>query len=257
MSRRLRFVPMLFVVSLALSFALPARAGGPTGGIYVTTLPNGADVWVDGTYVGRSPVLIDALAQGHHALTLTKTGWNAQEVDVEVPSGSVAMSSTRLVPSSNPAGSRVGALVLRGATSAALSLDGLPLSGDLGKPMSLAAGTHHLTLTTPRGKSTSTVAVFPDMTTQVVLHDEPAGEGRSGVVAPAEDYLPDGSFALDGKRVTVRYAGHYVVARLGEPSLRYDGTTEVYDAAPETIGGKLYLPLELLEKLTADVPDKK
>ena len=68
----------------------------PTGAVYLTTLPAGADVWLDGTYVGRTPLLIDALAQGRHAVTLTKTGWAVEETDVAVPAGGTALQSIRL-----------------------------------------------------------------------------------------------------------------------------------------------------------------
>ena len=41
-----------------------------------------ADVWIDGIYVGRSPLVLDALAAGRHTLGLTKTGWDPQQLDV-------------------------------------------------------------------------------------------------------------------------------------------------------------------------------
>jgi len=89
---------VLLASALLLWPLAPARAELPSGGVYVTTLPGGADIWIDGTYVGHSPVLVDALLSGHHAITLAKAGWNVQEVDVNISPSAVTMSSTRLVP---------------------------------------------------------------------------------------------------------------------------------------------------------------
>ncbi len=57
-------------------------AAVPTGSLYVTTLPTGADVWIDGTYVGRSPLVLGGLAGGRHTVGLTKTGWDPLQLDV-------------------------------------------------------------------------------------------------------------------------------------------------------------------------------
>jgi hypothetical protein len=89
------------------------------------------------------------------------------------------------------------------------------------------------------------------MTTQIVVQHLPADLARSSVVAPIDEYLPGNTYSLQGKKIVVRYAGHLVVAHLGETTVRYDGASIAYDGAPETIGRKLYLPLELLEKLTS------
>ena len=254
MIARLTFAFGLLVALGALGSA-EVVAETTTGGVYVTTLPGGADVWVDGTYVGRSPVLVDALSAGKHAITLTKTGWALQEVSVDVPASSVAMSSTRLLPGPQAfAGTAAGTLVVRGSNDASkLILDGGRFPGDLHGPIPLPAGPHRITFVTPRGKTSRTFTVFPDTPTGVVLSAPRSGESRSAVVAPASDYLPDGSFSLEGTKIVVRYEGHVVVAHLGDPSVRYDGADVAYDGSPLTIGGKLYLPLALLEKLTDDM----
>jgi hypothetical protein len=53
--------------------------------------------------------------------------------------------------------------------------------------------------------------------------------------------------------VVVRYGGHAVVAHLGELAVRYDGVPMSFDVAPSLIGGKLYLPIELLDRITGSV----
>jgi hypothetical protein len=225
-----------------------------TGGVYVTSLPPGADVWVDGSYVGQSPVLVDALAAGKHAITLTKTGWAAQELAVDIAAGGVIMSSTRLLPGSHALGGPAsGTLVLRGVTDRKrLALDGAPLAADPRDPVPLAAGAHRLTLRTANGNMTVAFTIFPDTPTEVVLREPPSTGSRSAVLAAADDYLPEGSYSVEGSKIVVRYEGHVAVAHLGDTSVRYDGARLAYDAAPVAIGGKLYLPIGLLEKLTDD-----
>jgi len=252
----IRHASRIATISLAVitSVASPLRAETPSGGVYVTTLPSGANVWVDGSFVGRAPVLVDALLPGHHAITITKSGWTAQEVDVSVNPHEIAMSSTRLAeaPESDP-GAGAGSILIRVAPpGATLSLDGGSVATP-GKALSVPPGPHQITMTTAHGRTTRKFVVLPDTTTEVVLEDpRPGGEAHSAVVAPAEDYLPTDAFSLVGKKIVVRYGGHLVVAHLGDADVRLDGATVTFDAAPQAIAGKLYLPLELLQQLTGD-----
>jgi hypothetical protein len=232
-----------------------------SGGLYVTALPVGSDVWIDGTYVGRSPVLLDALLAGRHSLSIAHTGWLVAEVDVTVPPGGIAMSSTRLLAGPRAFGSNAAAgdVVLRDVPpGAALTLDGAPLDAAVGRPVALAAGEHRLGMTAGKIRSTRPFTVLPDTTTALVLHAERAvAEVRSGVVAPADDYVGSDAYRIDGRRIVVKTSGHVVVARFGETSVRYDGATISYDAAPTMIGGKLCMPLALLEKLSDDMSNAR
>jgi hypothetical protein len=251
MTARFAFALLLSCATVLFAPAV-ARAEIPSGGAYITTLPGSAEIWIDGTYVGRSPVFIDALPRGKHSVTITKTGWLVREIEVDVVAGKVSLASVKLDPGPRAlAGKASGTLALRGVPSGAkVELDGLPFGGDLQQPIRLGAGTHRVTIATPRGKTTRTFGVLPEMVTQVVVQQLPADVARSSVVAPVDEYLPAGSYALQGKKIVVRYGGHVVVARLGEMTVRFDGAAIAYDGAPETIGRKLYLPLELLERLT-------
>jgi len=252
-----RIAAFLASISFAVfACAGVARANVPVGAVYVTTLPAGADIWIDGTYVGRAPVLVDALAPGHHALTITRTGWQQQEVDVSVPSGGVAMSSTRLMAGPRAfAGTPPGSVIVREAPpGAALTIDDVALTAPPGRPVPLPAGPHRISVRTPKGPVTRTFTVLPDTATELVLHAEPSNvEARSAVLAPADDYVGSDAYTIEGMKIVVRASGHVVVARFGESSVRFDGVTAAYDVAPTTIGGKLYLPLALLEKLSDDM----
>jgi hypothetical protein len=49
----------------------------PTGGIVVSTNPAGADVYVDGTYRGASPIELAGLADGQHVVVVRRLGYKA------------------------------------------------------------------------------------------------------------------------------------------------------------------------------------
>jgi hypothetical protein len=253
--RTVAFAAFLFAALAARFCSVPASAETPSGAVYVTTLPTGADIWVDGTYVGRAPMLVDALVPGHHALTIARTGWVVQEVDVSVPLGGVALSTTHLVAGPRAfSGSATGSIVLRQVPAgASLQLDGANLDPQTGKPVVLAAGSHHIAVVTPKGRSTRTFTVLPDTSTELVLRADPsASESRSAVVAPADDYVGADAYTIEGQKIVVRSNGHLVVAHFGDTAVRYDGSSVSYDSAPTSIAGKLYLPLALLEKLSDD-----
>lgn len=242
------------LVSAYIVDAAAARAAAaPAGGVYVTTLPSSADVWFDGTYIGRSPALIGGVSPGRHAVTVTKSGWAVRELDVSVTADVVALASTRLVAGPRAlAGTATGNLALRAVPAGAtLALDSAPLTVSAGQTRAVPAGPHHLTVATAHGTTTLAIDVLPDTTTNVVVGSPRTG-GRSAVVAPAEDYLPTDAFSVSGTKVVIRYAGHVVIARLGEVTVLYDRSSQTYDAAAEQIGSKLYLPLVLLQKLAGD-----
>lgn len=164
--------PMIAFACVLFASLLPAVARGevPSGGAYVTTLPAGADIWIDGAYVGRSPVYVDALAGGRHSITVTKTGWSVQEIDLQVTPGKVTLASTKLEAGARRGGKSNGKLVLRGMPGGAkVILDALPFGGDVLQPIVLPAGTHRVTIETARGTTTRTISIWPDMTTQVVV----------------------------------------------------------------------------------------
>jgi len=252
--RSARFTRCAAVLCGLAAFAVPAaRAEVPAGSIYITSLPSGADIFVDGTYVGRSPALVAGLGRGRHAVTLTKTGWVVAEVDVAVPAGSIAMSSTRLSPGPRAyAGDAAGSVTVRGVPAgASLMLDGQPFLPSP-QPFALPAGPHHISLLTVHGRTTRPIDVLPDTTTQIVLQEPKAAQAHTSIIAPAEDYLPTDAFTVTGKKIVVRYGGHSVVGHIADATLRIDGAPAVFDAAPDLIGGRLYLPLALLEKLAGD-----
>ncbi len=234
----------LAVVTLA-AFLLGAA---PTGGVYVTTLPAGADVWIDGTYLGRSPIVLDAVTRGIHRLTLTRTGWSSQDVPVSVVPSTTITTSVVLVRAGTADG--FGTIALHGDRVGSITVDGEPTP--LGKDGTFAAraGTHAVTVRVPSGKITRNVTVYAQTRTDVVMLGET--QTRSSVIAPADDYVPDDAVRLDGSAITVHYGRHDIVAHVGSTNYSFDRRTLTYDAAPTVIKKRVYLPIDLLTLLTAD-----
>lgn len=242
------FRPPATLAACAWLFLLGAV---PTGALYVTTLPTAADVWLDGTYVGQSPVVLDALAAGRHTVSLNRTGWTSQDIDVSVVAGSTALSSVVLTRTgARPVRGADGSFTVKGVTLRSVLFDGVALVPDRTGIYAVASGTHELVVQTPVGKMTRTITIYPDMCTEVVLRDDDTVT-RSAVVAPAADFLPSAAVKIEGTRVTIRYERHAVDATIGSLSYRVDGRSMNFDAAPTLIGAALYLPLELLKQLTA------
>ncbi|GAC1571989.1 MAG: hypothetical protein NVS3B7_02450 [Candidatus Elarobacter sp.] len=230
---------------VAAIFLLAAAA---TGSLYVTSLPSGADVWIDGTYAGRTPLVLDALAIGRHTLGMTKAGWTSRQLDAAVEQGQTSFLSTRLTPAAGSARPLPGSILVHGSVLAT-SVDGVAMAPSNDGSIPAPAGIHQLVVRTQRGRVTRTVQVWPQTRTDVVIQPD-VEPGRHSVVAPAEDYLPKSAIAIAGERVVVRYNGHDVTGRIGITTYRVDGRTADYDAGPALIGSKLYLPLELLTLLT-------
>jgi hypothetical protein len=237
-----------------LAFAAVALLGAaPTGAIFVTTLPSGADVWLDGTYVGRSPAVVDALAAGAHHLTLSLTGWTPEDLAVAIVPAQTQTTSVVLVRDgkiNEPAGTIA---ILATGRMGAVTIDGQPAAVGKDGTIAVSAGAHDVAIATPQGKQTRTVTVYPQTRTEVVLGADTVV--RSIVIAPADDYLPATALNLDGSRLVLHYGGHEVIAHLGSTSYTIDGHPASYDAPPAAIRNRIYLPLELLTMLT--LRDKK
>jgi len=243
----------LVAAALLASWSGTAFAAVSSGGIYVVSLPSGADVWIDGIYCGRSPVLVDALPQGRHMATLTRAGWNVQEAQVDVSGGGVVLWSTRLSAGVRGSSEKAtGQAVVRGLPKKSkVSIDGAPES-ELYGTVALAEGTHTVTFAGAHGSVTRTFTVMPDMTSELLLREQPvkASPEHVGVIAPATDYLPPEAIEVNGRTLLIRYQGHKAIASFDRIWMRVDGKVVSYNSAPTTINGKLYLPVDLLDLLT-------
>jgi hypothetical protein len=235
----------------AVAFAAVALLGAaPTGALFITTLPSGADVWLDGTYMGHTPVLVDALTVGAHHLTLTRTGWTAEDLAVAIAPAQTQTTSVVLVREGTMSEGSGSIAILTSPPDRveAVTIDGQPAAPGKDGSIAVAAGTHDVTISGAQGKQTRTVTVYPQTRTEVVVSADEAP--RSIVIAPADDYLPASAFHLDGTRLVVRYGGHEVIAHIGTTTYTIDRHAVSYDAPPTLIRNRVYLPLELLTMLT-------
>ncbi|HEY4440546.1 MAG TPA: PEGA domain-containing protein [Candidatus Elarobacter sp.] len=217
----------------------------PTGSLYVTTLPSSADVWVDGIYVGRSPLVIDALGAGHHTVGIAKAGWSPQQLDVSIAAAQTTFSSVKLPPAKPGTPLAPGSIVLHGSDLQAVSVDGMPAKPGRDGSIPASAGSHQVAVRTSRGRMTREVQVWPRTRTDVLVQAE-SEPARPSIVAPADDYLPAGAVKIDGERIVIRYVGHEAVGHIGSTTYRIDGRVRDYDAAPALIGNRLYLPIGVL-----------
>lgn len=217
----------------------------PTGSLYVTTLPSSADVWIDGIYVGRTPLVVDALGAGHHTIGIAKAGWSPQQLDVSIVGSQTTFSSIRLPQAKLGGAPAPGSIVLHGTRAEAVFVDGMPVKPGKDGAFVVASGSHEVAVRTARGKITRLVQVWPQTRTDVIVQAD-AEPVRPSIVAPADDYLPAGAIHIDGERIVIRYNGHEAVGRIGSASYRIDGRWQDYDAAPALIGTRLYLPIGVL-----------
>ena len=219
----------------------------PFGGIYVTSLPSGADVWVDGSYVGRTPVLIDGLRSGKHAVTITKSGWRVSELDQDVAAGSIGAATIQLSPIDPPM-SR-GSVELHGLdASAKISFDHQAWHAPEAR-FDLPSGEHHLSVKETKARFERDITIFPDQTTHVMFR-APSADTRAAVVAALENYIPASASKIEGERITVKWGGHLVTGKLGDAKFMVDGKAVTYDAPAGMVNGRLYLPLDLIESIT-------
>jgi hypothetical protein len=226
--------------------AVLAAALLPFGSLYVNSLPSGADVWVDGSYIGRTPLLVDGLRSGKHSLTITKAGWKVQEIDEQVTAGIMTPATVQL--EAIKALRQTGELVVNGAERAAkVSIDGGAWQ-PLAATYSLTAGAHRIAVRDSKAKYERMAAIYPGQVTHVLV-GAPAEE-HAAVVAPLGDYLPLSAAKLSDGRLVVRWGGHTVVGHVGDSRFLVDGRDVVYDAPAGMVRGRLYLPLELIRSIT-------
>lgn len=218
----------------------------PFGGLYITSLPNGADVWVDGSYIGRTPLLIDGLRSGKHAVTITKAGWKVEEVDQDVTAGVVTPATVQL--EALTASGEDGTLTLLGLSKeATVSLDGGPPQ-PLEDAYQAQQGMHQLVVRDAHVKFERSITIYPNQTTYV-LFTAPSEE-RSGVVAPVAEYMPASAAKISGQRLIVKWNGHLAEGHIGDARFLVDGRDVVYDAPAGLVRGRLYLPLDLILTIT-------
>ncbi len=88
----------------AVVFADQVTIGNPTsktGNIYVSTIPSGANVFIDGILYGSSPRIIKEVPPGQRIVTLTKPGYNDYQKTVYVTASQLVTLNIRMEPGSS------------------------------------------------------------------------------------------------------------------------------------------------------------
>ena len=76
----------------------PGQQPTSTGSISVTSSPSGAEVYIDNAYKGITPLTVDGISSGTHAVRVALAGYGDWSTTVQVGAGSTASASASLSP---------------------------------------------------------------------------------------------------------------------------------------------------------------
>jgi hypothetical protein len=238
----------------------PAATFPPHGGAFVTSLPGTASAWLDGTYVGPTPVYVDDLLPGHHSVTLSSAGWQPQSTAFDVSVGritpvSVIMQRVAAAQGAIPSKGQGTLAVVGGPAGARVYVDGVAIGAMPVDPHAVGAGYHIVTLE-PLGKnaikSTRIVDVFPNVTTAVAFAAATAATLQpqpDDILEPVDSVVPSNGLVISGDDITIHYRGVEIECAIGSRSYTYNGRAATLSIPPALVGGKVYLPLSLLQRL--------
>jgi hypothetical protein len=240
----------------------PAATLGPHGGAYVTTLPSGASAWLDGEYVGETPVYVDDLDPGDHSLTLSRAGWQPETTSLTIDVGRVTPVSVVMrrvpVPAGAPSAISKGQgmlAILGGPAGARIYVDGAAVGTSPIDPRAIEAGYHIVTLEpTEKGapRAMRIVDVYPETTTVVQFSaatsvaQTPSGDD---VLEPLDSVVPGNDVIVAGDVITIHHQGMEVECAIGSRSYTLNGKAGTLAVPPALVGSRIYLPRSLLLRL--------
>ena len=140
------------------------------GGITISSIPQGANIFLDGVREGITPITLENIKTGAHTIRLELTGYETLEENVYVPNGRITTVMYSLIPIKKNG----YIFIIDAPKNAKVYIDGkykghIPGSGNL--KLALAPGYHNVTLmkkgynTWTRGINVSageTVYIFPN-----------------------------------------------------------------------------------------------
>ena len=137
--------------TITASFIASGGDGGTVGKgtLYVTSIPRGALITIDGVVKGQTNAIISNVAAGIHNVTLTRSGYHPETKQVNVKAGGMNSVAFTL-KESGETGTGTGTLYISSIPSgAAITIDGVE-SGQTNRYVrNLASGIHTITLTKP------------------------------------------------------------------------------------------------------------
>ncbi len=232
----------------------------PHGGTYLTTLPPGAAVWLDGAYVGQTPLYVQ-LPPGHHDVTVTRTGMAPQSAGFDVAIGRVEPLSIVLQKLGAPKNPRTSAAQSQGTLSVRGGPNGASVFVDAMRagiiPMEARkerAGNHIVIVGTDRStRIIRDVDVFPATASVLLLNSGPAtaanAQSLDDMLAPVNRYLPASNVNTFGQEIIIHSRGMELQCQIGSHAYMLNGRAGVVAVPPTMLGGKLYLPLSLLNRI--------
>ncbi len=224
-----------------------------TGGLTVSSIPSGADIYIDGNYRGETASTIGGLSPGTHTLSLRKAGYHDASSTISITPGSVTSRSITLQKyQPKPA---VGSIeVISDPPGALIFLDGnFQGTTHTGNPFDItgvAPGTHTVrleladyqpvskTVTVPDGGISPVVVimtknippVIPDTTGQAYISSSPAG---------ADVYLDNAYKGITPLPLSDVPAGSHAVLLQMSGYTDWKGTTQVTAGQSVTLSGTL------------------
>jgi predicted ATP-binding protein involved in virulence len=93
---------------------IPTPIPTPTGSISITTTPSGAEVYLDNSFAGITPITLEDVTVGYHKATVSKEGYHSQTSEIYLSTGKTKELNIELEPitgsiavSSTPSGASV------------------------------------------------------------------------------------------------------------------------------------------------------
>ncbi len=137
--------------TITASFVASGGDGGSVGKgtLYVTSIPRGALITIDGVVKGQTNAIISNVAGGIHNVTLTRSGYQPETKLVDVKAGGMNSVAFTL-KESGEAGTGTGTLYISSIPSGAvIMIDGVESGQTNLYVRNLASGIHTITLTKP------------------------------------------------------------------------------------------------------------
>ena len=160
------------------------------GTISVNTDPIGANIYLDGSIQGQSPITIENIIRGNHTLSATKEGYGSAFINIFVESGII--SNTLIILNNNEFvnNPQYGVIdVITNPPGASIYIDGL-YQGESQKTIGgIAGGTHNLKITLAGYQEfNQLVQIFSEQTTNVIINLIPSGsESQTGAMYVTSD----------------------------------------------------------------------
>jgi PKD repeat protein len=225
------------------------------GSLYVSSIPSGGRVYVDGIDQGTTPITVKHLSSGSHIVRLTLSGYNDYTTSVTIINGQTTQLPVTLTTTSSPTGSLQ---VTTTPAGAAVYVDG-GSQGITPKTLSgLAPGSHTVKLTKAGYVDyTATVVVVagtvsPIMVQLVPLQQTTAtGGGTLNIISIPENAI----IGLDGiaqgttpKSIQNVKAGSHTI------TLSYPGYNEWTGTVTVVAGGTMPITITLVAQKAMTLP---